>query len=195
MRRDRRKKKRQIRNLSLFAGLIGLGALILSFIEYGESGKIVMGGREDLQVLRRFDSYLLEPEGTTFRSDGSIAYRWQAERANRQHNGEILLLSPIYHGIKNNTQAWTATARRGMLAADGQQLDLEQDVLVKDFIHEAKIITTALTLDIRNSTIDTRAPVRFTSPNATTTATGMHAAMQSEQVVFLADVRGVYDKP
>ena len=77
MRKDRR-KKRQIRNLSLFAGLIGLGALILSFIEYGESGKIVMGGREDLQVLRRFDSYLLEPEGTTFRSDGSIAYRWQA---------------------------------------------------------------------------------------------------------------------
>ncbi|MBB3047110.1 LPS export ABC transporter protein LptC [Litorivivens lipolytica] len=193
MAKDRRRKK--LRNLSLFAGLIGLGALILSFIEYGESGKIVMGGSEDLQALRRFDSYLLEPEGTTFRSDGSIAYRWQAERANRQHNGAILLHSPIYRGIKDNTQAWTATARRGMLAADGQQLDLEQDVLLKDFIHNARIVTTALTLDVRNSVIETRAPVRFTSPNAVTTATGMHAAMESEKLVFLADVRGVYEKP
>lgn len=190
-----RSYRRRYRNLSLVTGLGGLVVLMLALSEYGDSGKIGVSSADDLQTLRRFDSYLLEPRGTTYGEDGKVSYHWQADRANRLNNGEVLLHVPIYLGLKDGEQSWTATALRGSLAADGQRLDLEQEVLIKDFIHNAQITTPELTLDIHNNMLLTTAPVRLTTPNATTRATGMRAAMNAERVEFLADVRGVYEKP
>lgn len=188
------KVKRPFRPASIGAAIAGLLVLILSVTEYGESGKLGVSTAE-LSSLRQFDSYLLEPSGTTYSKDGDIAYRWQADRANRQYDGAVILFSPIYHGQKAEQQNWTAVAQRGILSADGQRLDLEQDVLIKDFVHTAKIESPALTLDIANNRLHTSHPVQFSSPDALTTATGMHAAMDSERIEFLADVKGRYESP
>lgn len=188
------KTKRPLRPAPVGAAITGLLALILSLSEYGESGKLGVSSAE-LNSLRQFDSYLLEPSGTTYTKSGDIAYRWQADRANRQYDGAVTLFSPIYHGQKAGEQNWTAVAQSGILSADGQRLELERDVLIKDFIHMAKIQSHALTLDIANNQLYTSYPVRFTSPDALTTATGLHAAMDSERIEFLADVKGRYESP
>ena len=188
------KTKRPLRPASIGAAIAGLLVLILSVTEYGESGKLGGAGSE-LSSLRQFDSYLLEPSGTTYTRSGDIAYRWQADRANRQYDGTIILFSPIYLGQKAEQHNWTAVAERGILSADGQRLDLEREVLIKDFVHHAKIETPALTLDIANNRLHTSHNVRFTSPDALTTATGMHAVMDSERIEFLADVKGRYESP
>lgn len=188
------KAKRPIRPTSVSAAIAGLLVLVLSVTEYGESGKLGGSGAE-LNSLRQFDSYLLEPSGTTYAKSGEIAYRWRAERANRQYDGTVILFSPIYLGQKADLQNWTAVAQRGILSADGQRLDLERDVLIKDFVHAAKIQSPALTLDMANNQLHTSHPVQFSSPDAVTTATGMHAAMDSERIEFLADVKGRYESP
>ncbi|MFT5033059.1 MAG: LPS export ABC transporter protein LptC [Bermanella sp.] len=185
---------RTLRTLPLSAAIAGLALLLLSATEYGESGKLGVASRE-LSSLRQFDSYLLEPSGTTYTKNGAIAYRWQASRANRQYDGQIILISPIYHGQKAEQHSWTAVAQRGILSADGQRLDLDQDVIIKDFVHTAKIESQALTLDIASNQLRTSHPVQFTSPDALTTATGMHAMMDSERIEFLADVKGRYESP
>lgn len=190
----RKKTRRTLRPGSISAAIAGLVVLMLAVTEYGESGKLGVVSTE-LQSLRQYDSYLLEPSGTTYSKTGSIAYRWQANRANRQHDGEIIMFDPIYHGQKAGEHNWTAIAQRGVLSADGQKLELEHDVLIKDFVHAAKIESAALTLDIANNQLHTRYPVQFTSPDALTTATGMHAAMDSERIEFLADVKGRYESP
>jgi LPS export ABC transporter protein LptC len=68
-------------------------------------------------------------------------------------------------------------------------------VIIKDFVHTAKIESQALTLDIASNQLRTSHPVQFTSPDALTTATGMHAMMDSERIEFLADVKGRYESP
>lgn len=187
--------RRVFRSLSLFAGLAGLMLILLTVMDYGDSGNIGVRSAEDINTLRQFDSYLLEPRGTTYRANGEVAYHWQATRANRMLHGEVLLYEPIYKGLKEGDQNWTATARKGNLSPDGQILVLEQDVLVKDFIHQALIRSPQLTLNMAENLIETQDPVRFTSPNAITTATGMRAAMDEQRLEFLSDVRGVYEKP
>lgn len=179
---------------AISAAIAGLVVLLLAVTEYGESGKLGVAD-EELHSLRQYDSYLLQPSGTTYTRSGGIAYRWQADRANRQHDGEIVMFEPIYHGQKGDEHNWTAVAKRGILSADGQQLELEDDVLIKDFVHAAKIQSPALTLDIGNNQLFTHHPVQFSSPDALTTATGMHAAMDSERIEFLADVKGRYESP
>ncbi len=187
--------RRAFRSFSLAAGIAGLGALLLTVMDYGDSGQIGVNTRSDIQTLRQFDSYLTEPRGTTYRANGEVAYHWQATRANRLHNGEVLLYHPLYRGLKAGDKNWTAAAERGTLAADGQTLDLTQDVLVKDFIHEATILSPTLTLNMADNLIHTDSPVRFTAPQAVMTAVGMRADMNAERLEFLADVRGVYEKP
>ena len=187
--------RRVFRSLSLFAGLGGLMLILLTVMDYGDSGSIGVRSAEDIDTLRQFDSYLLEPRGTTYRDNGEVAYHWQATRANRMRHGEVLLYEPIYKGLKEGDQNWTATARKGNLSPDGQILILEQDVLVKDFIHQALIRSPRLTLNMAENLIETQDPVRFTSPNAVTTATGMRAAMDEERLEFMSEVRGVYEKP
>ncbi len=186
--------KRTIRPVPIGAAIAGLIILVLSVSEYGESGKLGVAN-EELSSLREYDSYLLEPSGTTYTRNGSVAYRWQADRANRQYDGKIVMFSPIYHGQKEDTHNWTAVAERGILAADGQRLDLENNVVIKDFIHLARIEAPALTLDIANNQLLTSQRVKFSSPDALTTATGMLAAMNSERIEFLSDVKGRYESP
>ncbi len=176
------------------AAIAGLALLIFSVTEYGESGNLSVAD-SDLNNLRQLDSYLLQPSGTTYNKHGDIAYRWQAERANRQRDGAVVLLSPIYLGQKANQHNWTAVAQQGILAADGQRLQLEDKVVIKDFFHEAKIEAPALTLDMGNNQLYTEQPVRFTSPDALTTARGMRASLDSERLEFLADVKGRYESP
>lgn len=187
-------RKRTLRTASIVAAIAGLVVLLSSVIEYGESGKIAVAP-VDLATLREYDSYLLEPSGTTYRANGAVAYRWQAKRANRQHDGTVLLFSPTYRGLKNGDQSWTAVARNGRLSADGQTLALEHDVLIRDFIHNALLFSPKLLLDMAKNELFTAAPVRFTSPDAVTTAIGMRAAMDSERLEFLAEVKGYYENP
>ncbi|WP_372765571.1 LPS export ABC transporter periplasmic protein LptC, partial [Litorivivens sp.] len=108
--------RRVYRSLSLLAGLGGLTLLLLTVMDYGDSGSIGVNASEEIDTLRQFDSYLLEPRGTTYRLNGEVAYHWQATRANRMRNGEVLLYEPIYKGLKEGDQNWTATARKGNLS-------------------------------------------------------------------------------
>ena len=188
------KSKRTLGPAYIGAAIAGLALLIFSVTEYGESGNLGVADNE-LNTLRQLDSYLLQPSGTTYNKNGDIAYRWQAERANRQRDGAVVLLSPIYLGQKANQHNWTAVAQQGILAADGQRLQLEHKVVIKDFVHEAKIEAPALTLDMGNNQLYTAQPVRFTSPDALTTARGMRASLDSERLEFLADVKGRYENP
>lgn len=182
----------RLQNIYLIAALLGLTATILYLTQYGESGHISITPTA-IEPLRHADSFLLKPSGTKYSPDGSVAYQWRADTAERLRDGEVVLVDPFYTGLMRTDREWTAQARRGHLTADGQSLLLINDVVVKELVHDARIDTEKLLIDMESNTVTTERPVRLATPNGATTAVGLNADLARQYVELLSDVKGRYE--
>lgn len=178
--------------LSVLSALAALGGTYLYLTQFSESGK--------LSIVERFDpapdvdSYLEGIEGIKYRADGAVAYRWRAVSAERYiSDGSVRLQAPFYLGNIAEQRPWTATAAEGRLNSSGQQLQLRQNVVVRELIRQAEIKTNVLKIDLQESEVSTDQPLTLLLPNGTTRATGMHASLREERVELLSRVRGHYE--
>lgn len=182
----------RLQNIYLMTALLGLTATILYLTQYGESGQISITPTT-IEPLRNADSFLLKPSGTKYSPDGSVAYEWRADTAERMRSGEVILIDPFYIGLMRTDREWTAQAQRGRLAADGQSLLLNNDVVVKELVHDARVDTEQLLIDMERNTVTTERPVKLATPNGTTTAVGLNADLARPYVELLSEVKGYYE--
>ncbi len=180
--------------LYLIAAFIGLVGSVVYLTQYGESGKLGIAPAS-VEALRDADSYLLQPSGTKYNQDGRVIYQWRAHSAERLASGEVRLNQPFYTGLLDAQREWTAEASRGVLAADGQALNLSDEVIVRELIHQARIDTDALRIDLHSNQVTTERPVRLSLPSGHTTSVGLRADLAQQQLELLNQVRGVYVLP
>lgn len=183
----------RLQNLYLIAALLGLAASVLYLSEYGESGQFTLATEAETETLRRADIFLSSPTGIKYNRDGSVAYQWRADSAERLHDGRVQLYAPVYTGLVDGQREWTAQARTGELAADGQAVSLDQDVIVLELIHAARIDTDNLLIDLQRSEISTQAPVTLRLPNGSTRSVGLRASLAQQRVELLSEVHGHYE--
>jgi lipopolysaccharide export system protein LptC len=183
--------RRELRALSFAAAALVLIALLFYVREYGDSGQLGLAP-ETMEPLRRADSYLFRPQGLKYRLDGSIAYQWRADIAERQPGGEIDMSEPVIVGLREDASRWTAESRFGVLSADGLQLTLREQVEVEDLIQQARITTEQLLIDMDGNRVSSAVAVRLTTPNGHTDSVGMMALIDEQFLELLKDVRGLY---
>ena len=177
---------------SIFSVLAAIAGTVIYLTQFSESGKLSLAERFDPKP--DVDSYLENIEGLKYRPDGSVAYRWQARSAERMTlNGEVVLHSPNYIGNIGAQRPWTAQANNGRLSRDGQQLDLSDNVVVKDLIREAEIRTEALKIDLQRSLVSTDQALSLNLRNGTTQSVGMTADLANERIELLDQVKGHYE--
>lgn len=176
---------------SIISVLSAITGTVIYLTQFSESGKLSLTpGKEQS---RNIDSELRGLEGVKFREDGQIAYRWQADKAQRLiDSGAIRLQNPSYLGSVGQ-RPWTADADLGELSHNGEQLDLAGDVLVRDLIREAQISTDKLRIDLETNQVATDSPMTLHLPNGHTESVGMRANLSEERVQLLSQVRGHYE--
>ena len=177
---------------SVLSVLAAIAGTVIYLTQFSESGKLCL--IDNFDAIPDVDSHLQGIEGLKYSADGNIAYRWQAESADRMiSSGDIRLQQPFYVGDIGQQRPWTANAASGTLSQNGQSLELRHDVLVKDLIREAEISTQQLTIDLEHSTVATAQPLDLKLPNGTTTSVGMRADLKQERVELLSQVKGHYE--
>ncbi len=182
----------RITAVSVISAISAMAGTVIYLTQFSESGKLSLVERADTRS--DIDSELRGLEGIKYRSDGQIAYRWRAEKAERLlSNGSVRLEAPYYIGNIGEQRPWTAEAHNGELSQNGDQLDLTGSVLVKDLIREAKITSETLRIDLKSNNVSTASAMTLTLPNGKTDSVGMRASLNDERVELLSQVRGHYE--
>ena len=175
--------------LSAIAAAIGT---VLYLTQFSESGRLSIS--EQFSSAPDVDTYLEGVEGIKYAANGATAYRWRADSAERRiSDGAVSLAEPFYIGNIAEQRPWTASARRGRLSQNGQQLQLSEAVLVKDLIRQAEISTEQLNIDLADNSVATEAEVTLKLRNGVTHSTGLSASLKEEKVDLLSKVRGRYE--
>ncbi len=176
---------------SIISVITAITGTVIYLTQFSESGRLSLV--PNTETRRDIDSELRGLEGIKFRKDGQIAYRWTAERAQRLiDNGMIQLHHPSYLGSVG-LRPWTADAQLGELSRNGEQLDLQGAVLVRDLIREAEIKTEKLRIDLETNFVSTESAMVLSLPNGYTESIGMSANLTEERVELLSTVRGHYE--
>ncbi len=177
---------------SVLSVLAAIAGTVIYLTQFSESGKLSLS--ESFEAIPDVDSHLQAIEGLKYRRDGAIAYRWRADSADRMvSSGDVRLSQPHYIGNIGAQRPWTAQAATGTLSQNGQQLQLRNQVLVEDLIHEAQIRTEQLSIDLEQSIVSTDQPLSLKLPNGETRSVGMTADLQREKVELLSQVKGHYE--
>ncbi len=177
---------------SLLSAITALAGTVIYLTQYSESGKLSIVER--FKAVPDADSHLSQVDGIKYSIDGRIAYKWRASSAERLiSDGSISLQDPSYIGNIADQRPWTASAKTGKLSQDGEQLTLQDTVLVKDLIRQAQISTELLLINLENSEVSTDQPLTLSLRNGKTHSLGMKASMKNERVELLDQVKGQYD--
>jgi lipopolysaccharide export system protein LptC len=175
--------------LSAMTALIGT---VLYLTQYSESGKLSIV--DSFDAVPDADSHLTEIEGIKYAIDGRIAYKWRAKSAERLiSDGSVMLSHPHYIGNIADQRPWTASAKSGQLAQDGQFLQLHRSVVVQDLIRQAQINTELLNINLDTSEVSTDQPLSLALRNGVTHSVGMQASLKNERVELLHQVTGHYE--
>ncbi|MBW2940242.1 LPS export ABC transporter periplasmic protein LptC [Zhongshania sp. CAU 1632] len=160
--------------------------------QYSESGKLSI--TEQFEATPDADSHLTNVNGIKYSSNGDIAYQWRANSAERLiSDGSITLQKPYYIGNIAEQRPWTASSQSGRLSQNGEQLTLENTVIVKDLIRQAEISTEALNINLENSEVSTSLALTLKLRNGKTNSIGMQASLKDERVELLNQVKGRYE--
>ncbi|CAA0095943.1 LPS export ABC transporter periplasmic protein LptC [Zhongshania aliphaticivorans] len=178
--------------LSVLSAITALAGTVVYLTQYSESGKLSI--TDQFEAIPDADSHLTNVTGLKYSVNGDIAYQWRAKSAERLiSNGSITLKEPFYVGNIAEQRPWTASALKGRLSQDGEQLVLTDTVLIKDLIRQAEISTEALNINLENSEVSTPLALTLKLRSGTTHSTGMQASLKDERVELLNQVKGRYE--
>ncbi|CAA0083392.1 Lipopolysaccharide export system protein LptC [Zhongshania aliphaticivorans] len=178
--------------LSVLSAIAALAGTVLYLTQYSESGKLSIA--DQFEAIPDADSHLIKVNGIKYSSGGAVAYQWRASSAERLiSDGSVTLKDPFYVGNIAEQRPWTASALSGKLSQDGEQLILENTVIVKDLIRQAEITTEALNINLENSEVNTPLALTLKLRNGKTHSVGMRASLKDERVELLNKVEGNYE--
>jgi LPS export ABC transporter protein LptC len=107
----------------------------------------------------------------------------------------ILLSSPVFDLFLKNNESWELSANYGKLKENYDLLQLWGKVTLnqKKMAHalpSTTLTTSVLTVNFKERTADTSAPVTIVQPNQVIHAMGLHADFASKTIQLLAQVKG-----
>lgn len=175
-------------------GLFAVGVLLLTLIEYGDSGRVAMPGSTPQEMRGERGSFLLEPRGIAYNSQGKLMYRWQSDAAERDSGqSQIVLTNLEYRGGMDRKRGWSARADAGQLSADGSQLQMTDNVVVTDLLRNLEIETQQIEVDLNRNRASSDTTVLLRTPRGDTTARGMVAMPDEGKLELKNNVQGKYN--
>ena len=133
----------------------------------------------------------------TLDSDGRLAHRLTAERADHFPGDRAELVAPALEVHRQRGMPWSVRSKAATVSAAGKQIELKGAVEIHrqtesgdDAVHA---YTTRLLLRPDDQYAETDAAVRYVSAGTQFTAVGMRAFLKEGRVELLSQVTGRYE--
>ena len=137
-------------------------------------------------------------------SQGNINYTLQAERQVHYNNDSTELEKPFIRLYQDGDSRWNIVANSGRISAaettaDGalEKIELLGDVQVYSldkFGNQTLMSTEFLTLNPESEILETDQPVSVVTSALQLSSTGMIAKLRTDEITFLREIRGRYEK-
>lgn len=177
--------------ISLLLGILLLLVLIANW-EGGNTPIPGLTGPDTAQSAPNY--YLTEVTTRQFTQEGLLDYEMRATRVAHLPPNEVTQIDNPLLTYFSDTGAWHAQAKKGLLALGGDQVSLENNVLLYENERELKIKTEFLMLRPSDQIAMTGAVVEISSPEGETTGVGMHVNLDDGYIKLLSKVRGTYTR-
>ena len=178
----------------LLAGLGGAIAIVLYIALYWDTNPSLklLSGKPDRN---RVDLFAEQVHGIKFDSDGKLIETLRAQRLDHYpERGESVLTAPVLDAQGKDGKVWNITAETGTLIGD-DEIRLENNVVIVDNTQTLRFESERLDYfsDKQEATTDTA--VKLQRSGDVTTATGMHANLNTNRVELLRNVDSRYAQP
>ncbi len=100
--------------------------------------------------------------------------------------------SPEFLLFENGIHNWTVSSQSGVMHGQGEQVDLEQKVLIESTDGETILKTPQLAVFPQKKLAKTGKPVTLQNPNGFTRSIGLNADLGKKRIDLLNEVRGQY---
>ena len=152
-----------------------------------------------------FNAYSVGINTVIYDVNGEINYTIQADRQVQYNDDSTELDKPFVRLFQNGESRWNLLADTGVISPESmanskemRSIELSGNVEVyslDDFGNRTVMTTQKLMLNPQLETLMTDQPVRVETSSIRQSAVGMDADLNSDEIVFHRDVRGIYEYP
>ncbi|HAG71925.1 MAG TPA: LPS export ABC transporter periplasmic protein LptC [Gammaproteobacteria bacterium] len=152
-----------------------------------------------------FNAYSVGINTVIYDVNGEINYTIQADRQVQYNDDSTELDKPFVRLFQNGESRWNLLANTGVISPESmanskemRSIELSGNVEVyslDDFGNRTVMTTQKLMLNPQLETLMTDQPVRVETSSIRQSAVGMDADLNSDEIVFHRDVRGIYEYP
>ncbi len=152
-----------------------------------------------------FNAYSVGINTVIYDVNGEINYTIQADRQVQYNDDSTELDKPFVRLFQNGESRWNLLADTGVISSESmanskemRSIELSGNVEVyslDDFGNRTVMTTQKLMLNPQLETLMTDQPVRVETSSIRQSAVGMDADLNSDEIVFHRDVRGIYEYP
>jgi lipopolysaccharide export system protein LptC len=141
-------------------------------------------------------TYLYTTRTWAYSEDGILANILEAERAEHfSRDDQTVMQAPRFYAHNKDDKTWSAAARQGRFRHETQKLYLDDDVYLSHDQTGARLETTEMVIDVQTKLAASPKPVTITQGANRTTATGMMANLEEEQILLAPNVESIYVTP
>lgn len=152
---------------------------------------------DDEDSTPKIDFYATNSVTDQFDTHGNLDYHMNAVRIERMSDTGISYVTlPSILLYKGKEQPWDISSKRSEVSADGDEVELITDVVIKrtdEKMRPIEITSPSMTAYLNKEYAHTVHPVKITTAQGTTHAVGMNAFLNEGKIKLLSNVRGQYD--
>ena len=138
-------------------------------------------------------TYLVNTRSITYDEQGSLSEILEASDVRYFPNQKrSLIVEPRYYAHNGNNRTWSVSSDTGRFLDKLEILFLEGNVMLTDDQSEGHLNTEAMQISLRRKIATSRLPVTLTRGLNITTADGMQADMNKEQIRLMPNVESIY---
>lgn len=184
---------RKLININIIGLALALALVAIYLLKYDSP---VLTGAPSAQNTNNTEdtpySYLQGVSMTQFDNNGQARHRLNAVELKQYASDNRLTLSqPVITLQQGDTVIAEAHAQSGLSYDEGQQIELIDNVVVKDLEHRASVKTTHVVINTVLRQVLTDQLVRVETPRSTTSAKGLHLDLPNERWRLISEVESV----
>ncbi|WP_019529754.1 LPS export ABC transporter periplasmic protein LptC [Dasania marina] len=170
---------------------IALALLLMFLWLYTESGSTPSFSKK--ATPKEPEIFMRDIHSQRFNAEGQLAHTLTAESLNNYAKGKRSILQlPVMHFYTDQQLTWQITADSGIVTKQGQQVALKNNVIVLSNDQRYQLSTSALNIYPKKQIAENNLAVTITSPQGTTTATGIRTDLTQEHTLLKKNVTGHY---
>jgi len=171
-------------------------ALVLTAGYYWEPGTSPIPDRAtEARRLSLPQTYLLASRTWAYNEEGTLTEIIEASRAEHFPKEDFTLMeAPRFYAHNRDDKTWSAAAKQGRFRHKFQRLTLSQDVTLNHDQTGMRLQTKKMSIDLQHKIATSEKPVTITQGLNRTTARGMVANLELEEILLSPDVKSIYEQ-